>query len=122
MRTACIVPNLLVVFGILSSHASSAAAADEFQDKAPSTEEGFSLHGQFTYVVQADDGFHAPYSGPNSLSPARNEETVDATLLTGFDSRSRMALLDETIYGSKVRPTPQIRSLPDFGDGMSHRS
>ncbi len=36
-----------------------------------------------TYTVQATDGFHAPYSGPHSLSPAINEETVDATLFFG---------------------------------------
>ncbi len=41
------------------------------------------MHGQITYTVQADDGFHAPYAGPNSLTPASNEETVDATLFLG---------------------------------------
>jgi high affinity Mn2+ porin len=70
-----------LVFGPLLSLAST--AADEPQD-APAAPEGpFSIHGQITYTVQADDGFHAPYSGPNSLSPASNEETVDATLFLG---------------------------------------
>jgi high affinity Mn2+ porin len=49
----------------------------------PATEESFAIHGQATYVVQATDGFHAPYSGPNSLSPAANRETIDATLYLG---------------------------------------
>jgi high affinity Mn2+ porin len=46
-------------------------------------EQQFAIHGQITYVVQASDGFHAPYSGTNSLSPAMNRETVDAALFLG---------------------------------------
>jgi high affinity Mn2+ porin len=41
------------------------------------------IHGQLTYVEQNTDGFSAPYSGPNSLSPNRGNETVDATLYAG---------------------------------------
>jgi len=49
----------------------------------PASDERFAVHAQITYTVQADDGFHAPYAGPNSLTPASNEETVDATLYLG---------------------------------------
>ena len=49
----------------------------------PGVAERWAIHGQITYTVQADDGFHAPYAGPNSLTPASNEETVDATLFFG---------------------------------------
>jgi len=48
-----------------------------------SVAERWSIHGQITYTVQADDGFHAPYAGLNSLTPASNEETIDATLFFG---------------------------------------
>jgi high affinity Mn2+ porin len=43
----------------------------------------FSLHWQATFVEQATAGFHAPYSGPNSLSPRIARETADATLYLG---------------------------------------
>lgn len=43
----------------------------------------FALHGQATYIEQETDGFHAPYSGPNSLSPHAGRETADATLYLG---------------------------------------
>jgi high affinity Mn2+ porin len=49
----------------------------------PVRSEAWAVHGQVTYTVQASDRFHAPYEGPNSLSPASNEETVDATLFFG---------------------------------------
>src|SRR6202041_711780 len=65
----------MAAVGLLFLHASRVQAADE--------SDSFAIHGQMTYTVQATDGFHAPYSGPNSLSPARNDETVDATLFLG---------------------------------------
>lgn len=43
----------------------------------------FALHAQATYVEQQTDGFHAPYSGPNSLSPRMSRETADVTLYLG---------------------------------------
>ena len=84
-HTACIAANFLLAIGLPFLRASPVPAADESQDNAapPITEESFAIHGQTTYVVQATDGFHAPYGGPNSLSPASNEETVDATLFLG---------------------------------------
>lgn len=45
--------------------------------------EGFAIHGQITYTEQQDDGFHAPYAGPNSLSRDIGRETVDGTLFLG---------------------------------------
>ncbi len=62
--------------------ARSAQAADKSEDST-AQDETFAIHGQVSYLVQATDGFHAPYRGPNSLSPARNDETVDATLFLG---------------------------------------
>jgi len=63
----------------------SAVAADTSDDNIgqPIAEESFAVHGQATYTVQATDGFEAPYSGHNSLSPSANQETVDATLFLG---------------------------------------
>ncbi len=45
--------------------------------------EGYAVHGQMTFVEQAADAFHAPYAGPNSLSPGTARETLDATLFLG---------------------------------------
>lgn len=55
---------------------------------APSTGETaggspFAIYGQATYVEQETDGFHSPYSGPNSLTPDEGRETTDATLFLG---------------------------------------
>jgi high affinity Mn2+ porin len=43
----------------------------------------FAVYGQATYTEQETDGFHAPYAGPNSLSPDSGRETTDATLYLG---------------------------------------
>ena len=43
----------------------------------------FAVYGQATYTEQETDGFHAPYSGPNSLTPDAGRETTDATLFLG---------------------------------------
>lgn len=84
-RTARLGISALLAIGVLCSSAPGGWAADDSQDSTaqPVVEERWAIHGQITYVVQADDGFHAPYAGPNSLTPARNEETVDATLFFG---------------------------------------
>ncbi|MBS0394390.1 MAG: carbohydrate porin [Proteobacteria bacterium] len=50
---------------------------------APGRDEAFAVHGQLTYVEQESSGFHAPYRGPNSLSPDQGRETADATLFLG---------------------------------------
>jgi high affinity Mn2+ porin len=81
----------LLAFAVLGVSTPRAWADDASQDGTAqpsitaqsSVAERWSIHGQITYTVQADDGFHAPYAGPNSLTPASNEETVDATLFFG---------------------------------------
>jgi high affinity Mn2+ porin len=50
---------------------------------APESADRFAGYFQGTYVEQDTTGFHAPYSGPNSLSPARGRETVDLTMFAG---------------------------------------
>jgi high affinity Mn2+ porin len=47
------------------------------------SDESFAIHGQATFVEQLSSPFHAPYSGPNSLTPSRGAETIDATLFLG---------------------------------------
>src|SRR5215467_14406346 len=43
------------------------------------------LHGQTTFVAQYHPGFHAAFSGPNSLDPkAEARETFDLTLIAGL--------------------------------------
>jgi high affinity Mn2+ porin len=59
------------------------AAAGDAGDGDATADENFAVHGQFTYVEQETSGFHAPYRGPNSLSPDRGAETTDATLYLG---------------------------------------
>jgi len=83
--TACLRIGALLAVGMVCISACRAWAGDNSQDSAAQSvvEERFAIHGQITYVVQADDGFHAPYAGRNSLTPALNEETVDATLFLG---------------------------------------
>ncbi len=44
----------------------------------------YSLHMQATYVEQESLPFHAPYSGPNSLSPGIARETADLTVYLGL--------------------------------------
>ncbi|MGA3158278.1 MAG: carbohydrate porin [Steroidobacteraceae bacterium] len=44
----------------------------------------YAIHGQMTFVEQADDRFRAPYSGRNSLTPDRGAETIDVTLFLGL--------------------------------------
>lgn len=43
----------------------------------------FAYYGQSTFIEQASDGFHAPYSAANSLSPHIARETFDVTLFLG---------------------------------------
>lgn len=62
---------------LLGAHASHVLATDE------SADERFALHGQITYVYQQTNDFNSPYRGPNSLSPSKGAETVDATLFLG---------------------------------------
>jgi high affinity Mn2+ porin len=50
---------------------------------AEAPREEFAFHAQFTYVEQDTSGFHAPYRGPNSLSPRVGRETTDITLYLG---------------------------------------
>src|SRR5580700_5749353 len=45
--------------------------------------ENYAIHGQATFLEQLTAPFHAPYSGPNSLSPRHGAETIDVTLFLG---------------------------------------
>ncbi len=50
----------------------------------PAVFEQYAIHGQATFVDQFHPGFHAAYSGPNSLdSGRRGAETFDLTLFGG---------------------------------------
>jgi high affinity Mn2+ porin len=68
-----------------TAYAPIVQAADNSQDSTAQlpADERFAIHGQATYVEQETNAFRAPYSGPNSLSPAMGRETVDATLFIG---------------------------------------
>lgn len=55
------------------------------QNATPAADEDYAFHAQLTFTDQYHPGFHAPYSGGNSLnSGSRGMETVAATLFSGF--------------------------------------
>ena len=57
--------------------------ASSVQAPMPVTED-WAIHAQSTFIDQFHPGFHAAYSGPNSLDPGRRgDETFDATILGG---------------------------------------
>ncbi len=71
-----------IVLGIWLCSGSFAVA--DVPDSADSGTEGrFAVHAQFTYTEQESGGFHAPYSGTNSLTPNSGRETTDVTLYLG---------------------------------------
>jgi len=54
------------------------------QKPAEAPEQNWNWHAQNTDIVQYHPGFHAKYTGPNSLSPANEvRETVSVDLLAG---------------------------------------
>jgi high affinity Mn2+ porin len=57
-------------------------AADISASQEPASE-AYAVHGQITFLEQLASAFHAPYSGPNSLSPRQGAETFDMTLFLG---------------------------------------
>lgn len=64
---------------MLSSRALAADAAN-----GQGAEEDWAIHGQATFVLQANARFHSPYQGPNSLDHhAQAKETFDATAYLG---------------------------------------
>ena len=72
---------LLALPGVL--RAQTPPVAGSAPEAASGASERFALHAQATYVEQETDGFHAPYGGPNSLTPDAGRETFDATLYLG---------------------------------------
>jgi high affinity Mn2+ porin len=77
-RTLLCTASLAALF----AGAAPAGVAQAVDDAAP-VEERFAAHGQLTFLEQLTSPFHAPYSGPNSLSPRQGAETFDATLYLG---------------------------------------
>jgi high affinity Mn2+ porin len=63
--------------------ASGAGQRPTLTDPAAAEGQRFAIFGQATFTEQATARFHAPYSGPNSLSGGRGAETFDATLFLG---------------------------------------
>jgi high affinity Mn2+ porin len=63
--------------------ASAAQGSSVAQSPPDAPTERFAAHGQLTFLEQLASPFHAPYSGPNSLSPRHGDETLDMTLFLG---------------------------------------
>jgi len=83
------------------------------------------IHGQITFVEQADDQFHAPYSGPNSLTPGRGAETLDLTLYLGLRlwSGAEAWINPEIDQGFGLNDTLGVAAFPSgaaYKVGRSH--
>jgi high affinity Mn2+ porin len=89
---AVLMCGLLISPGAIADHGmvpGSGAIQDPGEElgstNASATMETWNLHGQMTYVMQGHPAFTAPYSGQNSLDPARhNNQTTDVTLFAGL--------------------------------------
>src|SRR5580658_2751033 len=68
---------------VFSQQLSADNEAPEINASQEPASENFAIHGQTTFLEQLASPFHAPYSGPNSLSPRHGAETVDVTLFLG---------------------------------------
>jgi high affinity Mn2+ porin len=79
------VPRAIALMVLLGTGGSRALATDGSPEVASQrvSDERFAVHGQITYVYQQTNNFNSPYRGPNSLSPSKSAETVDATLFLG---------------------------------------
>lgn len=70
---------------LLACLAGASAAAASASTEPAAEPERWSVHGQFTGVVQHHPAFRSPYAGANSLTPDRStEETADLTLYLGL--------------------------------------
>jgi high affinity Mn2+ porin len=75
--------GVVLATAALSLAAATSAVAEDGSDAA--APESWALHGQATFVDQANAAFTSPYRGPNSLDPAaRGRETTDVTLYAGL--------------------------------------
>ena len=82
--SALLVITVLTLGGWSSVRGQNAPAAQaKASVVAPKPPSRFAIYGQATYIEQESDQFHAPYSGPNSLTPDIGRETTDATLYLG---------------------------------------
>lgn len=60
------------------------AVAKSSDSDSGTSDQTFAIHGQATFVVQANGAFHSAYEGPNSLNPrGQARETFDATAYLG---------------------------------------
>ena len=75
-------PLIPAALALLLLSVAGPALAD---DEAAGKDQDYAIHGQETFVLQANPAFHSPYQGPNSLSPRPHaKETFDLTLYVGF--------------------------------------
>ena len=69
--------------GACAADTSSAPDSAPAADAALAAPEKFAVHGQLTFTQQWASDFYSPYTGPNSLTPKANAETVDVSLFMG---------------------------------------
>jgi high affinity Mn2+ porin len=84
VRTVSLPSTPFIVALLLCAAPLTAVWSAPVEDGDADVAENWAFHGQATHVTQSHPGFHAPYSGPNSLDPrGRTEETTDITLAAG---------------------------------------
>lgn len=79
----------------------------------------FALYGQATYIAQTTSDFHAPYRGPNSLTPDADSETVSATLYLGARlwRGAELWVNPEADQGSGLDNTVGLAGFPNGASG-----
>jgi high affinity Mn2+ porin len=75
--------GMALVPAVFSQQLPASNEAAEMSASQEPASEAYAVHGQTTFLEQLASAFHAPYSGPNSLSPRHGAETFDMTLFMG---------------------------------------
>lgn len=78
---------LCVAAAVLPAESANASTDPSTADSsaAQPSEENWAIHGQTTFILQANAPFHSPYQGPNSLrAGAHAKESLDLTAYAGF--------------------------------------
>jgi len=71
------------IIAVLGMALVPAVFSQQLPASSEAADETYAVHGQITFLEQLASAFHAPYSGPNSLSPRHGAETFDMTLFMG---------------------------------------
>ena len=82
--SAALIAQVVLALAIAALAVSPGRAGATDGDQSPPKDEADAIHAQATFIDQGTLDFHAPYAGPNSLTPLIGRETFNATLFAGF--------------------------------------